>query len=180
MTYDPADPDTLQVIKSNIEAVRRAHPELLLGCGTVLTAEQVANAEKAGADFIVSPNFDPVVVKEAVCRGLVSIPGCMTPSEIVAADAAGADFVKLFPAGTLGLKYCKDIMAPLHYVKYIATVGITQETFRQYLQIGFAGAGISSMLIDKACRERGDWDELTRRAEQFVAIAREFPSGCHA
>ncbi len=174
ITYDPADPDTLDVVRENIEAVHRVYPEVLMGCGTVLTVEQVENAKKAGASFIVSPNFDPAVVKATLEHDLVSMPGCMTPSEIVAADLAGADFIKLFPAGTLGLKYCRDIMAPLHHVKYIATVGITEETFRDYLTIGFAGAGISSKLIDKACRAAGDWDELTRRAERFVAIAREF------
>lgn len=174
ITYDPADPNTLAVVRENIETVHRVHPELLMGCGTVLTVEQVENAKKAGAGFIVSPNFDPAVVKAALAHGLVSMPGCMTPSEIVAADMAGADFIKLFPAGTLGLKYCKDIMAPLHHVKYIATVGITEESFRDYLNIGFAGAGISSQLIDSSCRRRGDWDELTRRAERFAAIAREF------
>ena len=84
------------------------------------------------------------------------------------------DFIKLFPAGTLGLKYCKDIYAPLHYVKYIATVGVTEETFRQYLEIGFAGAGISSMLVDKKLRAEGNYAELTERARRFTAIAEAF------
>ena len=63
---------------------------------------------------------------ETLALDMVSMPGCMSPTEIVAADKAGADFIKLFPAGTLGIKYCKDIYAPLHHVKYIATVGVTE------------------------------------------------------
>ena len=70
------------------------------------------------------------------------------------------------------MKYCKDIYAPLHHVKYIATVGVTEETFAQYLELGFAGAGISSQLVDKKCREEGNYEELTRRAKRFVEIAR--------
>ena len=128
------------------------------------------NAKEAGAKFIVSPNFNEKVVKETLAQGLVSIPGCMTPTEICNADEAGADFIKLFPAGTLGIKYCKDIYAPLHHVKYIATVGVTYETFEEYLKLGFAGAGISSQLVDKKCRETGNFEELTNRAKRFVEI----------
>ena len=174
VTYDPADSDTLKTVKENIEAVHERHPEMLMGCGTVLTVDQVLNAKAAGANFIVSPNFDPEIVKETLENGLVSVPGCMTPSEICAADKAGADYIKLFPAGTLGMKYCRDILAPLHHVKYIATVGVTEESFREYLEMGFAGAGISSKLIDKKCRDEGNWDELTRRAKAFTDIAKEF------
>ena len=168
ITYDPSDPDTCAKVKENIQ---RLHT-LYLGIGTVLTKEQVHNAHEAGARFIVSPNFDEEIVKETLALGMVSMPGCMSPTEIVAADKAGADFIKLFPAGTLGLKYCKDIYAPLHHVKYIATVGVTEETFAQYLELGFAGAGISSQLVDKKCREEGNYEELTRRAKRFVEIAR--------
>ena len=175
ITYDPADPDTMTKVKADIEALNAAYKgDLLLGVGTVLTTEQVRNAKKAGASFIVSPNFNPAVVRETLDQGLVSMPGAMTPTEICAAHDAGADFIKLFPAGTLGIKYCKDIYAPIHHVKYVATVGVTEETFREYLEIGFAGAGISSQLVDKKLRAAGKWEELTERAKKFVAIAKEY------
>lgn len=175
ITYDPADPNTLDTIKRNVEALdERFKGELLLGVGTVLNREQVRNAKEAGAKFIVSPNFSRNVVDETLGQELVSMPGAMTPTEICEADEAGADFIKLFPAGTLGIKYCKDIYAPLHHVKYIATVGVTEETFRQYLEIGFAGAGISSMLVDKKLRAEGNYAELTERAKRFTAIAESF------
>lgn len=175
ITYDPTDPNTLSTIKNNIQMLEEHfHDKLLLGVGTVLTPEQVKNAKEAGAKFIVSPNFNEDVVKTTIAEGLVSIPGCMTPTEICAADECGADFIKLFPAGTLGIKYCKDIFAPLHHVRYLATVGVTEETFEEYLKIGFAGAGISSQLIDKKLRDAGNYEELTRRAKRFVEIANRY------
>lgn len=174
ITYDPADPNTCTRVKENIQQLHeRFGDALYLGIGTVLTKEHVHNAKEAGARFIVSPNFDEEIVKETLALDMVSMPGCMSPTEIVAADKAGADFIKLFPAGTLGLKYCKDIYAPLHHVNYIATVGVTEETFVQYLDLGFAGAGISSQLVDKKCREEGNYEELTRRAQRFVEIAKQ-------
>lgn len=174
ITYDPTDPNTCANVKTNLEALDDEFKgNLLLGIGTVLTKEQVHNAKEAGAKFIVSPNFDSEIVKETLACGLVSMPGCITPTEICAADRAGADFIKLFPAGTLGIKYCKDIFAPIHHVKYIATVGVSEETFKQYLDLGFIGAGISSQLIDKKCRDAGNYDELTNRAKRFVQIAKE-------
>lgn len=175
ITYDPTDPDTQSKINKNIKMLDSEFKgNLLLGVGTVLTVDQVKNAKLAGAKFIVSPNFNPTIVKATLAEGLVSMPGCITPTEICAADEAGADFIKLFPAGTLGIKYCKDIYAPIHHVKFIATVGVTEETFKEYLNIGFFGAGISSQLIDKKMRDAGNYAELTRRAKVFVAIAKEY------
>lgn len=173
ITYDPADPNTLSIVKENIQMLNeRFKGKLLLGVGTVLNCEQVRNAKVAGASFIVSPNFNEMVVKETIKQGMVSMPGCMTPTEICAADEAGADFIKFFPAGTLGLKYCKDIFAPIHHVKYIATVGITEETFSAFLDAGFVGAGISSVLVDPVLRKEGKYSELTKRAARFVEIVK--------
>ena len=175
ITYDQTDPNTKETIKENIQMLENEFGDsLTLGIGTVLTTDQVISAKESGAKFIVSPNFNINVVKETLKQGLVSMPGCMTPTEICAADEAGADFIKLFPAGTLGIKYCKDIYAPLHHVKYIATVSVTEETFEEYLKIGFAGAGISSRLIDKKVRGEGNYAELTRRAKEFVKIAKKY------
>lgn len=175
ITYDPTDPNTLDIVRENIELLNAKFKDtLMLGVGTVLTMEHVHNAHKAGAKFIVSPNLNPAIVAETKRLGMVSIPGCMTPTEIVNADEAGADFIKLFPAGTLGIKYCKDIYAPLHHVKYLATVGVTEETLHEYLQLGFAGAGISSQLVDKKLRDANDYQTLTERARRFVEIAKSY------
>lgn len=102
--------------------------------------------------------------------GLVSIPGAMTPTEIIAAHNCGADLVKLFPAATLGVRYIKDILAPISHVKLLATAGITEENFKQFLELGLAGAGISGRLTDKKLIAEKDWTEFTRRAQVFVQI----------
>lgn len=175
ITYDQADPNTMTKIAENMKMLNdHFQGGLTLGVGTVLNPEQVINAKEAGAKFIVSPNFNEKVVKETLKQGLVSMPGAMTPTEVLAADEVGADFIKLFPAGTLGIKYCKDIYAPIHHVKYVATVSVTEETFEEYLKIGFAGAGISSRLIDKKLRDEGNYQELTERAKRFVEIAKKY------
>lgn len=174
VTYDPTDPDTLTRIKENIELLNREIDGLMLGVGTVLTEEHIQNAYESGAKFIVSPHLNTKLVEKTNELDLVSIPGCMTPTEILAADEAGADYIKFFPAGTLGLKYCKDIFAPIHHVKYLATVGITEDTFADFLEIGFTGAGISSQLVDKKLRDTNRYDILTERARNFVSIAQKF------
>ena len=83
----------------------------------------------------------------------------------------GANFVKLFPTGWLGLKYLKDIMGPINHIKLIATGGITEENFGEFLKAGMVGAGVSSRLVDKKLREQGNYEELTARARKFTEIA---------
>jgi 2-dehydro-3-deoxyphosphogluconate aldolase/(4S)-4-hydroxy-2-oxoglutarate aldolase len=173
VTFDQQDPDCLAKSCTALRLLAGLHGDgMLIGAGTVLNARQVEAACDAGAKYIVSPDFNPSVVKRTKELGLVSIPGAMTPTEILAAHDCGADFVKLFPATTLGFKYIKDILAPISHVKLVATGGVSEENFAQYLELGFAGAGISGRLTDKKLIESGDLDELTRRAEVFVKIAR--------
>ena len=141
------------------------------GAGTVLTKEQVKAAFDAGASYIISPNTNPEVIRYTKELGLVSIPGAMTPTEILLAHDCGADIVKLFPAATLGLRYVKDILAPISHVAIIATAGITEDNFAEFLKLGLKGAGISGRLTDKKLIAAGDWEEFTRRARAFVDIA---------
>jgi len=114
------------------------------------------------------------VIKYTKELGLVSIPGAMTPSEILWAHDWGADIVKLFPAATLSLKYAKDILAPISHVPLMATAGITEENFQEFLKLGLIGAGISGRLTDKKLIAEKNWDEFTKRAEAFVSIAESF------
>jgi 2-dehydro-3-deoxyphosphogluconate aldolase/(4S)-4-hydroxy-2-oxoglutarate aldolase len=173
VTFDQQDPDCLTKSCAALRLLAGLHGDgMLIGAGTVLSARQVEAARDAGAKYIVSPDFNPSVVKRTKELGLVSIPGAMTPTEILAAHDCGADFVKLFPATTLGFKYIKDILAPISHVKLVATGGVSEENFAQYLELGFAGAGISGRLTDIKLIESGDFDELARRAEVFVKIAR--------
>lgn len=148
--------------------------EVVLGAGTVLCPAEVDRAKQAGAGYIISPGFDPAVVRHTLVQGLVSIPGAMTPSEILQAHHAGADYVKLFPAGDLGLGYAKSLLGPISHVKLLAVGGISEKNLEAYLQLGFAGAGVGGALVDKALMQAGDFAQLRQRAATMVQIAERF------
>lgn len=173
VTFDQSDPDAASKTGEAIGMIgRRFEGGILAGAGTVLTPAQVDAAAESGAKYIISPNTDMNVIRRTKELGLVSIPGAMSPSEIMSAHNAGADFVKIFPANDLGLRYIKNIRAPISHVKLLATVGVNEENFADYLSAGYSGAGISGRLTDKALIEAGDFAELTRRARVFTDIAK--------
>ncbi len=173
-TFDQADPEHIRKTSEAVSALCARHGSALLaGAGTVLNEAQVDAAFSAGAKYIISPNTNERVIRRTKELGMVSIPGAMTPTEILAAYDAGADLVKLFPATTLGFKYIKDIQAPISHVRLVATGGVNEENFGQYLDIGFAGAGISGRLTDKQLIAEGNWDELSRRAAAFAKIVED-------
>lgn len=173
VTFDQADPDCIEKTSECIRTLcDRFGDKMMFGAGTVLNAEQVEAAAKAGARYIISPNVDADVIAKTKELGLVSMPGAMTPSEILTAHKLGADIVKLFPAGYLGFGYIKDILGPISHVKLCATGGVTEENWGKYLEFGFAGAGISGRLCDKKCIAAGDFEEITRRARVFMDITR--------
>jgi len=162
--------DCIERTAAAIRSLTEAVPEdMHIGAGTVLTAEQVQAAHAAGAQYIISPNLNERVIRRTKELGLVSIPGAMTPSEIC--TALGADIVKLFPFGDLGIKYVKDIRAPLSHIKLMATAGINEENLGEALDAGFCSAGVSGRLTDKKLIAEGNFAELTRRAAVFTAIA---------
>lgn len=172
VTFDQSDPDCLSKTSGSIHKLNEEFGDSMrFGAGTVLTPEQVESACRANAEYIISPNTNIDVIYRTKELGLVSIPGAMTPSEILTAHAAGADFVKLFPAGYLGLPYLKDIKAPISHVKIIVTAGVNEENFGQYLNAGVAGAGISGRLTDNKLIADGNFMEITSRAARFVEIA---------
>ena len=172
VTFDQNDPDCLTRTGEAIMSLRREFADAgRFGAGTVLTVEQVHAAKEAGAEYIISPNTDIKVIRATKELGMVSIPGAMTPSEILAAHEAGADFVKLFPTVRLGLKYLRDIRGPINHVKLIGTGGLNEENLKDYLDAGMIGAGISGRLVDKELRSRGDYAQITARAAAFMEIA---------
>lgn len=173
VTFDQADPECIKKTTQAISMLCEKYGDsMMFGAGTVLTREQVKAAADAGARYIISPNTDPEVISYTKELNLVSIPGAMTPSEIMNAHNLGADIVKLFPSGYLGFKYIKDILAPISHVKLCATGGVNEENWGEYLDLGFAGAGISSRLCDKKCIATGDFAEITYRAQRFVDITK--------
>ena len=170
VTFQQEREDCTDLARRNIKALC-GMPGIIPGAGTVLSPDQVRAAYEAGAKYIVSPNTDPAVIAETKRLGLVSIPGALTPSEIMAAHNAGADLVKLFPTATMGLKYFKDLRAPLSHIGLVVTAGITPDNLGDYLKAGAFAAGISSPLCDKELIAAGDFAEITRRAMAFRGIA---------
>ncbi|MCR1951130.1 MULTISPECIES: bifunctional 4-hydroxy-2-oxoglutarate aldolase/2-dehydro-3-deoxy-phosphogluconate aldolase [unclassified Clostridium] len=173
VTFDQGDE---KCIEKTSEALKELNSKfsgkVKFGAGTVITTEQVKAAKNSGAEYILSPNSDSEIIKLANELGLVTIPGAMTPTEILSAHKAGADFVKLFPAGTLGLKYVKDILGPINNVKFIAAAGVTPENLGEFLKLGFVGAGISNYITNKDMVNSGDFETLTNHAIEIMKIAK--------
>lgn len=174
VTFDQVDQNCMEKTQTAIRSLKDSFgASMHIGAGTVLSKEQVLAAADAGAEFIISPNVDSNVIDETLGLGLLSIPGAMTPSEILMAHNRGSQLIKLFPAGTLGPKYLKDIKAPISHVPLLATGGITEDNFADYLHAGACGAGISGRLTDRKVIEAKDFEEFTKRAKSFTDIAKE-------
>ncbi|HKQ80506.1 MAG TPA: bifunctional 4-hydroxy-2-oxoglutarate aldolase/2-dehydro-3-deoxy-phosphogluconate aldolase [Blastocatellia bacterium] len=144
---------------------------IAIGAGTVMRTDEVERAAGAGARFIVSPNRDANVIGTTKRLGLVSLPGCFTPSEIVEALDAGADAVKLFPAQCLGSDFIKAIRGPLPNIRMVPTGGVTPEAARRYIAAGAWALGVGSELIGKDVMNDKGFESLRRRASEFVEAA---------
>lgn len=125
----------------------RFAPGLLIGAGTVLTADDAARSIEAGARFLVAPNFDEEVLAVAIAADVLYIPGAFTPSELARAHASEVPLVKLFPAGSLGPEYVRDVLAPLPGLRLVATGGIGADNARAYLSAGAAAVAVGSAVV---------------------------------
>lgn len=141
---------------------------IAVGAGTVMSVDDVGRAEANGARFIVSPNRNTKVIVETRRLGLVSLPGCYTPSEIVEALEAGADAIKIFPANTLGPAYVKAVRAPLGDIRLVPTGGVTPEKAREYFAAGAWAVGVGSELLNRELLAGKDLEPLRQRALEYV------------
>jgi 2-dehydro-3-deoxyphosphogluconate aldolase/(4S)-4-hydroxy-2-oxoglutarate aldolase len=165
-------PDAIGLVRSLVERLG-ARRDVLVGAGTVLDAEAAAACADAGASFIVSPGLDPAVVAMAHARGLAALPGALTPTEVMNADAAGADMVKIFPCSAVGgAKYLRALRGPFPRVKLLPTGGITPATAHEYFAAGAVAVGMGSELVDVAALERGEEGTVAARAREIVAAVR--------
>jgi len=153
-------------------------PDAVVGAGTVLDPETARECIGAGARFVVSPALDVDTV--AACReaGVAVIPGALTPTEVVTAWRAGADLVKVFPAGAVGgPAYLKSLKAPLPQIELVPTGGVNLKTAGDFIRAGAAALGVGGDLVDLAALRRGEASVLTERARQFVEAVRAARSG---
>ena len=158
-------PGALKVIE---EAKGRYGEEVLFGAGSVLDAETARAAIQSGAGFIVAPTLNLKTI--ALCNryGIPVTPGCYTPTEMLSAYEAGADMVKLFPASVGGPSLVKAILAPLPQLNIIPVGGVNLNTAADFIRSGAAALGVGSDLINPQILDKGDMDELTRRAVAFI------------
>ena len=168
-TFDQQDPDCIRKTQEAIRSLRERHGEdMMFGAGTVLTPEQVVAAYEAGAQYIISPNVSEAVIAKTKELGMISMPGAATPTEIMNAHYWGADLVKLFPAGTLGFKYIKDILAPISHVKLLAVGGVNENNVAEFLKAGMYGAGIGGNLANKKWIDAGEYHKITETARKLI------------
>lgn len=146
---------------------------VLVGAGTVLDADTAKQAIQAGSDFIFSPILDIDTITLTNEYGKISIPGVMTPTEIVTAHKAGADLIKVFPGNALGVDYIKELQGPLGHIPMMPTGGVTVDNVAQFIRNGAVAVGIGGNLVNKAAIESGHFDELRELARTFTQLIQE-------
>jgi len=144
----------------------------VIGDGTILDSATCADAIHAGAQFVVSPIFNPQVVATTLGYGKISIPGAFTPTEIMQAWSAGADVVKVFPSTSLGPAYFRDLLAPLPQLRLTPTGGVDIKNAGDWIKAGAVFVGAGSALVTKDAMAKGDWTSITSNAKAFVAAVR--------
>ena len=158
----------------SIKAVAENCPEMLVSAGTVITLEQCKQALECGAKFIVSPGFDEELVSWCLARDVAVTPGCVTPTEIMAAMKLGLNVVKFFPAGIYGgLKAMKSLSAPFGSVKFIPTGGVDAKNLKEYLEVPFVHAVGGSWLCPKKEIAAGNFDAVTALCHEASRIVKE-------
>lgn len=158
----------------SIRTVAENCPDMLVGAGTVVTLDQCKQALECGAKFIVSPGFDPEVVSWCVERNVPITPGCVTPTEIMAAIKLGLNVVKFFPAGVYGgLKAMKALSAPFGRIKFIPTGGVDAKNLKEYLEAPFVHAVGGSWLCPKKEIAAGNFDAVTALCREASEIVKE-------
>jgi 2-dehydro-3-deoxyphosphogluconate aldolase/(4S)-4-hydroxy-2-oxoglutarate aldolase len=159
-------PNPLEIIE---ELAKRYGDDLLIGAGTVLNAESCDLALTAGARFIVSPTFNLEVVQLTKRRGALSLPGALTPNEVLAAWEGGADLVKIFPCGFLGgAQYIRALKAPFPEVQLVPTAGVTLENVAEFFAAGVTAVGVGEKIFNHEAIQKGDVGPIAAHARRFM------------
>lgn len=155
-----------------ITAVKSACPDMLVGAGTVVSLDQCKKALSCGAEFIVCPGYDEEIVRYCVDSGIAVTPGCVTPTEIMAAMKQGLKVLKFFPAGVYGgLKAIKALAAPFGQVRFIPTGGVSADNLKEYLDSPAVFAVGGTWVCTKKDVAQGDFERITKLCREAVEIA---------
>ncbi len=155
--------------KGNFEC---PHGPLVLGAGTVTSVAQAHAAFEAGARYFVSPCVVPEVIEAAQKLGAAMLPGALTPTEVFNAYQMGGDIIKVFPATRMGPSYIKDLRAPLPHIPLLPTGGVEAGNAAEWINAGAVALGVGGKLVDRAAIKAGNWDEITKRAEELINAVR--------
>ena len=154
-----------------LKELKKEHASLLLGAGTVTTAKEAEETIEAGAEFIVSPSFHPDVIAVTKAHQKLSIPGALTPTEVITAHRAGADYVKIFPCSAMGgASYLKSLLAPFPHLKLIPTGGVTIKTAEEFIRAGARALGVGSDLVNLAAIDEGKPEIITEAARTYLQV----------
>lgn len=163
-------PGALEVIRDLLEGL----PEMVVGAGTVLDLETAERCADAGAKFLTSTGFIHEVVEFAHEKGILVIPGAMTPSEVIHAWKAGADFIKIFPCAALGGDYyIRALKAPFPHIPFVAAGGVNQQTALNYILAGASALGVGGELIPTEALESKQEARIHELARRFLARIKE-------
>jgi len=164
-------PGAVNVIE---QLTKKYGSDVLVGAGTVLDAETARACMLSGAQFVVSPALNLETIECCRRYGVAVLPGALTPTEVVQAWTAGADLVKVFPAGALGgASYLKALKAPLPHIDLVPTGGVSLKTAADFIKAGASALGVGADLVDLKAIRDGQANVITERAKQFVQIVRE-------
>jgi 2-dehydro-3-deoxyphosphogluconate aldolase/(4S)-4-hydroxy-2-oxoglutarate aldolase len=156
------------------ELAKRYGKDAVVGAGTVLDPETANECISSGAQFVVSPALNLETIACCQKRDIAVMPGALTPTEVVQAWNAGADFVKVFPAGAVGgPSYLKALKAPLPQIELVPTGGVSLTTAGDFIRAGAAALGVGTDLVDINAIREGQSAVITERAKQFIEIVRD-------
>lgn len=162
-----------------VAARNESMKDLLLGVGTIKNMQHATDYLKAGADFLVSPGFVPDVAAHCVANDIFYAPGCMTPTEIIAAENAGIVFIKLFPGNMLGTEFLTTIKDIFPKLKFMPTGGvdITAESISSWYKAGVVAVGMGSKLVSKKLMEAKDYTTIEKATKEVLQVIAEVKKG---
>ena len=164
-------PGAVEVIR---ELVKNCASDVLIGAGTVLNPEAARRCLDAGAQFLVSPGLNLKTVELAVREGKLIMAGALTPTEVITAWDAGADFVKIFPCGQVGgAKYIKALKGPLPQIPLVPTGGVNLNTAAEFIEAGAAALGIGGELVQADALKSNKPEIIVENARKFLAIVKQ-------
>jgi len=163
-------------LKPSLPSSRKGSPNR----GSVTLAAQAEAAIEAGAEFVVSPSFHPEVIALTKSKKKISIPGALTPTEVITAWNAGPDYVKVFPCSAMGgADYLKSLLAPFPHLRLIPTGGVTLETAESFLRAGARALGVGSDLVNLSAIDAGTPETITQTARAYLSVLAQVRADLH-